>query len=79
MNQLQRTKALQRHLRGQIMQTIKLEIITDYGTKVTIIDTGDDYLLTQIDLDAEREIERRYYARDDEGLKRAQIHATMCA
>jgi len=61
------------------MNTIEFELITEYRTKVTIIDTGDDYLLTQIDLDAEREIERRYYARDDEGLKRAQIHATMCA
>lgn len=61
------------------MNTIEFELITEYGTKVTIIDTGDDYLLTQIDLDAEREIERRYYARNDEGLKRAKIHATMGA
>ena len=66
-------------MKGDTMNTIEFELITEYGTKVTIIDTGDDYLLTQIDLDAEREIERRYYARDDEGLKRAQIHATMCA
>ena len=60
------------------MNTIEFELTTDYGMKVTIIDTEDDYLLVQTDTDADQEIERRYYARDPEGLRRANQYATMC-
>ena len=75
MNQLQRTEALQRHLRGE---TMILEIYTDYGTKITLVGTSEDYVLVQTDLDADQEIERVFYARTDEGLQRAHVYAKMC-
>jgi hypothetical protein len=75
MNQLQRTEALQRHLRGEPML---LEIYTDYGTKITLVDTSEDYVLVQTDIDADQEIERVFYARTDEGLQRAHVYAKMC-
>ena len=55
-----------------------LEIYTEYGTKITLVDTLEDYVLVQTDLDADQEIERVFYARTEEGLQRAHVYAKMC-
>lgn len=60
------------------MNHIEFETITDDGIKLTIYETEDDYLFVQVDTDANAEIERRYYARDPEGLSRANRYVNDC-